>query len=161
VLLFNRSALPANRAAAPTPTATTPAAKALPGITAPAPPAPDAATSANCTELISALPVQLGKLDSRPVFSNSAAVVAWGDPPVVLRCGVAEPAGYRNDSELQTIDGVDFYVAQTPATTVWTTVDRPVYVEISVPTNYAGAPVARLVTAITASLKERPLTPPS
>ncbi|HZI98525.1 MAG TPA: DUF3515 family protein [Actinomycetales bacterium] len=50
--------------------------------------APDAAHPA-CAEVFVVLPDQLGDLPRRETTSQSSA--AWGDPPVVLRCGVDPP----------------------------------------------------------------------
>ena len=55
---------------------------------------------------------------------------AWGDPPVVLRLRrrPRRPASSWAPALIQ-INGVQWYVDTTdPDATVWTTVDRPVYV---------------------------------
>ena len=57
-------------------------------------PHPRPAADAPCTSLFQPLPVQLEGDDPRIVQSASPYVRAWGDPPVVLVCGVAQPAGF-------------------------------------------------------------------
>ena len=74
-------------------------------------PAPVAAT---CARLAAALPAELDvgnrRLATRDVDGVPAGAVArsWGDPPVVLRCGVPRPPEYRPDDVLLTVDGVDW-----------------------------------------------------
>jgi Protein of unknown function (DUF3515) len=141
---------------APTPAAT---AGALPAIKVPPPPRLTGAAQQACQELISALPTDLGDLPARPVDSPSPYVVAWGEPPVTLRCGVARPPAFLATAQVQQISGVTWFAEQRGQTTAWTVVDRPVYVEVLVPAADAGAPAARLSTAVAASLKPRPLDP--
>ncbi|HEY6749112.1 MAG TPA: DUF3515 domain-containing protein [Mycobacteriales bacterium] len=141
--------------------AATPAATAgaLPAIRVAAPPALTPAAQQACQELISALPTTLGDLPPRPVDSPSPYVVAWGDPAVTLRCGVARPPAFIATADVQQISGVTWFPERRGQTTAWTVVDRPVYVEVLVPAADASGPVARLSTAVTASLKPRPLDP--
>jgi hypothetical protein len=55
---------------------------------------------------------------------------------------------------------VQWYVDTTdPDTTVWTTIDRPVYVEISLPASVDSAPVTSLSPEIAAALPYREPTP--
>jgi uncharacterized protein DUF3515 len=143
-------------APAPTPPAT---AGALPAIRVAAPPAQPAAGQRACRQLISALPTELGDRPARPVDSSSPYVVAWGDPAVVLRCGVARPPSFISTADVQLINGVTWFAERRGQTTAWTVVDRPVYVEVLVPAADASAPVARLSTPITAALRPRPLDP--
>jgi hypothetical protein len=86
-------------------------------------------------------------------------VVAWGEPAVVLRCGVARPPSFISSADVQLINGVTWFAERRGQTTAWTVVDRPVYVEVLVPAADASAPVARLSTPVTAALKPRPLDP--
>jgi hypothetical protein len=137
---------------APSPPAT---AGALPAIRVAAPPARSAADQRACRELISALPTELGDRPARPVDSSSPYVVAWGEPAVVLRCGVARPPSFISTADVQLINGVTWFAERRGQTTAWTVVDRPVYVEVLVPAADASAPVARLSTPIGAALKPR------
>ena len=52
------------------------------------------ASATACAEVMLALPSQVAGQERRSTDSQSTA--AWGDPPVVLRCGV-EPAGPTTD----------------------------------------------------------------
>ncbi len=139
--------------------APTASSAALPSIRVAAPPALTGAAQQACQELISALPTDLGDLPARPVDSPSPYVVAWGEPAVTLRCGVARPPAFIATADVQQINGVSWFAERRGQTTAWTVVDRPVYVEVLVPATDAAAPVARLSTAVTAALKPQALNP--
>jgi hypothetical protein len=111
------------------------------------------AAEAACPALMSGLPLDLLGDPSRRVDSDSPFAYAWGDPPVVLVCGVDRPAGWVVGESALQINGVQFYVdTDDPDTTVWTTVDRSVYVEIRVPASIDSAPVTALTTHISKAL---------
>jgi hypothetical protein len=139
----------------PTPSTTAGSAPAaLPAISA-AGPTPDTAGQTLCNKVIGALPVSLEGLAPRVVHArpDSPYVVAWGDPAVVLRCGVGRPAALVPGSADQIFsangaDGVYWLPVRTKAATVWTSVDRAVYVEVTVPASYATPPLNALATAI-------------
>jgi hypothetical protein len=141
------------------PAPSTGAVAALPPVPVAAPPALSAAAQRSCQELIAALPTELGDLPARPVDSPSPYVVAWGEPAITLRCGVARPVSFIATADVQQINGVAWFAERRGQTTAWTVVDRPVYVEVMVPAAAASGPVARLSTAVTAALDRRPLDP--
>jgi len=104
-----------------------------------------------CPAVMQGLPLELAGEPSRPVRSDSPFAYAWGEPPVVLVCGVDRPAGWVVGASAIQINGVQWYVdTADPETTVWTTVDRPVYVEVALPASVDSAPV----TALTAGLAQ-------
>ena len=118
-----------------------------------APPA-NAAADAPCQGVEQKLPITLAGLGGRPALSSWAYVDAWGDPAVVLRCGVPRPAGLSPGSSAQiiAIDGVNWLPVQQSKQTVWTSVDRAAYVEVSVPRSYTQPPLAPISDAIAAAL---------
>jgi len=106
------------------------------------------------------LPLELMGEQSRRVKSASPFAYAWGDPPVVLRCGVPAPKAFVRGAALIQINGVQWFVdTSDPDTTVWTAVDRPVYVEVRLPSSVDSAPVTSLTAQITAALPYREPTP--
>lgn len=120
----------------------------LPPLPVTVPPAPAEAVQP-CEAVMRSLPLELAGEQSRPVDSDSPFVYAWGEPPVVLVCGVDRPAGWTVGASAIQINGVQWYVdTSDPDTTTWTTVDRPVYVEVRLPASVDSAPV----TALTAEL---------
>jgi hypothetical protein len=111
---------------------------------------------ASCPALMGSLPFELAGETSRRVQSDTLNAYAWGDPPIVLVCGVDRPAGYVVGVSAMQINGVQWYVdTSDPDSTVWTTVDRPVYVEITLPADVDSAPVTALTPEIAAALPYR------
>jgi hypothetical protein len=108
---------------------------------------------ASCPALMEQLPLELAGEQSRRVRSDSPFAYAWGDPAITLVCGVDRPAGFAPDSALYQLNGVFWFVDDTdPDTTVWTAVDRSVYVELRVPASIDSGPATVLSTTIAATL---------
>jgi len=142
----------ANGAAAQVSGGTSTAREDLPVLPVPVPPATPE-TDAACPALMKTLPLELSGNESRRVKSDTPYAYAWGDPAIVLICGVDRPAGFVTGVATIQINGVQFYVdTSDPDTTVWTTVDRPVYVQISLPASVDSAPVTALTPLIAAAL---------
>ncbi|SDB99416.1 Protein of unknown function [Geodermatophilus telluris] len=119
-------------------------------------PAPTPEADANCPQLLQALPLDLLGEPARLVDSDTPYAAAWGDPPVVLVCGVPQPEGLVPGEGLFTINGVTWFVDQSdPGATVWTAVDRAVYVEVSLPPDVDSAPVTALSDVLAATLPAR------
>jgi Protein of unknown function (DUF3515) len=160
LLAFAFNSRPAEDAGPPTtaPATSAPAAtRSLPPLAVPLPPGLDAA-AAPCRALAAALPATLRELAGRPVRPAAPSTRAWGDPAVVLRCGVPKPTGYSLSAKnLFGINGVTWYVQQEAGRSVFTAVDRTVYVEVSVPAAYDSAPVAALSTVVGRALPARPV----
>ncbi|MGY1617691.1 DUF3515 domain-containing protein [Geodermatophilus sp. SYSU D00691] len=124
----------------------------LPPLPVEAPPAAPGA-EAPCTTLLGAMPLELAGELSRPVQSDSPFVYAWGDPPVVLRCGVDRPAGFDVTASLIQINAVQWFVDDSdPDVVVWTAVDRPVHVEVRIPSSIDSGPATALSTIIATTL---------
>jgi len=113
-----------------------------------------------CPVLMGQLPLEMAGESSRQVDSDSPFAYAWGDPPVVLVCGVAPPAGYAADSGTLAVNGVEWFVDDSdPDAYVWTTVDRLVPVEVRVPAEYDSALVTALGPIISTALPYTEPTP--
>lgn len=127
----------------------------LPVLPVEVPPATPEA-DANCPELMGALPLDLLGEPARMVASDTPYAAAWGDPPVVLRCGVPDPPGLVPGEGLFTINGVTWFVDQSdPERIVWTAVDRVVRVEVSLPADVDSAPVTALSDVLRDTLAPR------
>ena len=118
---------------------------------------PDAsgATRAVCARLVDRLPTHLDGHRSRVVEPASPLTHAWGDPPIVLRCGVPKPAGYSPDSvQTAEVDNVQWFQQVTAKTVHWTAIRTNVNIEVDVPTSYAaqGALLVELGGAIRTSI---------
>ena len=131
----------------------------LPVLPVPVPdPTPEA--DAACPALMGALPLELAGDPSRRVDSDTPYAYAWGDPPTVLVCGVDRPEGFTVGAGLIQINGVQWYVdTADPEVTVWTAVDREVYVEVQVPAASDSAGVTELTLPIAEQLERRDLDP--
>jgi hypothetical protein len=121
---------------------------------------------AECSRLIARLPSQVAGQDRRDVTPTSALAGAWGDPAIVVRCGVPRPAALRPTSYCFEVDRIGWLATQhgRPVSTTsqitgtldFTTIGRSVYVEVSVPDAYrpqadALADLARAVTTTTST----------
>ena len=128
-----------------------PSSSVLPAVTVPAPPKPDAATQAACVKVFAKLPVQLGQLAPRRTETDSPFVGAWGNPAVVVRCGVAKPAvfGTPEAAQLVEVNAVLWQPDPQRDRTVYTTVDRSVYIDVTVPAG-ADQPLPLLAPAVSA-----------
>jgi hypothetical protein len=123
---------------------------------------PDVTPAADlaCPVLMGQLPLELAGESSRLVQSDSPFAYAWGDPPVVLVCGVDPPAGYVVGVQGILINGVEWFVDTTdPETVVWTTVDRTVPVQMRVPVSTDSALVTAASTIIATALPYTAPTP--
>lgn len=125
----------------------------LPPATVSAPPSTDSATVSACAQVISALPLTLDGQDVRRTVSTpaSGAIQAWGDPAIVLRCGVSRPAALHPGSSVQFQSGGSsrgpyYDVTSAHGANVWTTVDRAVYIAVTVPSKYQGGDVMPTVS---------------
>ena len=130
----------------------------LPALTLP-PAAVSAADQPACSKVISALPVTLAQYQPRLVRGGGAFVKAWGDPSVVLTCGVARPADLTINSgdfilEVGSAQGhTALWLPKTDSKgTVFTVVDRAVYVQVTMPTAAAAGDVLPLLTGVITSV---------
>lgn len=126
---------------------TSPTSGPLKALTPAAPPQANAQAAA-CNKILEQLPVQLGALQPRVVHTHpdSPYVVAWGDPAVVLSCGVDRPKELAPGSGTEFVtagpDTGPFYdVTSQGGSNVFTAVDRAAYIAIVVPGKYQGADV--------------------
>ena len=113
-----------------------------------------------CQRLHGALPDSVDGRDRRETTPSSTRTAAWGEPAVVLRCGVPRPTGLTATSELIVVDGVAWFLAEqgsaSRAAYVFTSTGHSAYVEVRVPTSVprtqATAPLTDLATAIKRAL---------
>lgn len=101
-------------------------------------PAPSASDPV-CAELLQSLPEVVGGADRRSTTSQASR--AWGDPAIVLRCGVDPLPPTTQGCVAVAVDGgaeVDWVVAEDEERSTFTTYGRLPAVEVSVPAQYAG-----------------------
>lgn len=147
------------------------AAERLPVASVPAP----GAASADCARFLSGLPDAIntgGALLPRRALAEPAptAVVAWGglrrdsgrpaDQAVVLRCGLPRPPELGPTAALLDVDGVQWLAARdrdAPGTTTWITVDRAVYVGLTLPDGIGSAAIQDVSRGVKITLTSRPV----
>jgi hypothetical protein len=112
-------------------------------------PAASASVQRSCTRLSERLPDSLGDgLPRRATSPQSPLVAAWGDPAVVLRCGVPVDERYSPGDQLIHANSeiVGWWQRTEGKTVIWQTPANTVHVELRVPTSYGshGGMLARL-----------------
>jgi Protein of unknown function (DUF3515) len=139
-------------------------------VTVAAFPAPGAGSAA-CRALADALPQRLGDYQraqlAQPAPEGAAAWRSAPDsPPVVLRCGLDRPAEFVVGSPIQIVDRVQWFeVAAGPESSgevgraTWYTVDRPVYVALTLPAGSGPTPIQQLSDAIDHTMPAVPIDP--
>ena len=98
-----------------------------------------------CLAVTSQLPGTVRDLPARQVSAGPEQNAAWGEPPLTVACGVAQPRMCEAlgetgcvplDTELLIMNRVCWYAAPGPAGATFTTMDREVPVQVTVPTAY-------------------------
>lgn len=129
-------------------------------------PAPTGQAAETCTDLDTALPerVEGGKRSQRD--AQTAHTAQWGDPAITLRCGVDRPQLLTpgSDTYLPTADAVvvnevSWLIEEAADGYRFTTTERAVFVEVTVPGAYApetGA-LVDLAEAVREQVPEDPL----
>ena len=121
------------------------------------PPETSAEQSAICRDLQTLLPDPLDGRPSRQTGPLSPLTAAWGEPAVVLRCGVARPAALTLTSQLFQADGVSWFAEQVSGGWRFTATGRKAYVEVTVPgtQDQASAPLVDLAPAVSNAVPVR------
>jgi hypothetical protein len=122
----------------------------------PAAPAPEATSSA-CAALLTRLPARV--LDQPANGSAGGRVVGeatWGDPAIVLRCGVPPPG--PTSQRCQAVDGIDWVIAEEPSEdgVVFTTYGRRPAVEVGVPSAYDPATASAALVDLAPAVRPLP-----
>jgi hypothetical protein len=123
--------------------------------------APDA-TGPACAALTAALPEQLGGLQRRQLVQGDdpqlAGVAAWGEPAVVLRCGLPTPQELTCSASIQQVDQVAWLPLAGSGATTYLAVDRSVRVALTIPdTETNTGPWQQMSQIIAATLPVRPI----
>jgi hypothetical protein len=122
-------------------------------------PSPGAKVSKLCRALDQALPSEVDGQDRRDPEPSSALTAGWGNPAIILRCGVQRPAA-MNDPNADGVDvnGVGWLVQeQDDGAFRFTTTLREAYVEVTIPKDRTGdgmAPLVDLASAVRKAIPE-------
>jgi hypothetical protein len=100
----------------------------------PVPSAVSAEAASACAALVAALPDEIDPgVRRRPVEGDATRTAAWGDPAVVLQCGVEPP---DRPEEPAQVNGVLWSVRDIGAGFRWTTEELAVPVAVEIPDAY-------------------------
>ncbi|GAA1570139.1 MULTISPECIES: DUF3515 domain-containing protein [Kribbella] len=114
-------------------------------------PAPEVAAA--CTSLVKALPDKVLDAKRRKTTPESPLTTAYGDPPIVVTCGVAAPTGTTEAlSKCFEVNGVGWFAKQVENGYIFTTIGRSVYFEVAVPSKYA--PEANALTDVSDAVQK-------
>lgn len=125
----------------------------------PAAPAPGA-SGRYCDTVMPKLPGRLDDQPRRSLIAGEPGVAAWGDPAIILRCGLPDPAELTCSAQLTLFTGADgvsvewLRVAQGSAVT-YLAVDRPVRVAVTVPDSAGIGPVQEISDIIGKALPQQ------
>ena len=116
------------------------------------------ADAAACASLVDALPGTVSDQERRDVADPAATTAAaWGDPAIVLRCGVGVPRSFDALSTCQITNGVAWYIPDEqitgqPVDVTMTTIGREPGVEVTIPADYF--PPAATMVDLAAALEQ-------
>ncbi|MDI3314265.1 MAG: DUF3515 domain-containing protein [Mycobacterium sp.] len=136
-------------------------------VALPAVPAPQA-DDKSCRALLAALPRRLGdyeRVPAAPPVPPGAAAWRNGGDLVVLRCGLDRPADFVVGSPIQVVDRVQWFSVAAPRSggdggrSTWYTVDRPVYVALTLPPGSGPTPIQQLSELIDTTIPAVPIRP--
>ena len=130
-------------------------------LAVPSAPAPGA-SGRYCTKLMPQLPIDLVEEPKRELIAGEPGVAAWGDPAIILRCGLPDPVELTCSAQLTQFTGADgvsvewMRIAEGSSVT-YLVVDRPVRIAVTVPDTAGISPVQQLSDLIGGLLPAQPV----
>jgi hypothetical protein len=134
-------------------------------------PAPRAG-GAECRALLDALPGDLGEYRRATLVEPApAGAAAWqadtgaeasansSAEAVVLRCGLDRPVDFVAGAPVQVVDAVSWFRVGEQGRSTWVTVDRPVYVALTLPDGSGPSPIQVVSKAVAATMPAVPVNP--
>lgn len=85
-----------------------------------------------CDMLLADLPAEVAGNDRREVAQDVPAA-AWGEVPVILRCGVERPDALTPSARCDLVEDVGWFEEETADGRVFTTIGRDAHVSVEVP----------------------------
>ncbi|MEU6659802.1 DUF3515 domain-containing protein [Streptomyces sp. NPDC046821] len=110
-------------------------------------PTPDSKVTGLCQNLHKRLPEKVDGHERNDPSPRSELTAGWGDPAIILRCGVQRPALMDDPKTLPVqVNGVDWaYSKRADGSQVLTTALRLAYVEVTLPKSLAAEGAGPLV----------------
>ncbi|UQX11859.1 DUF3515 domain-containing protein [Candidatus Mycobacterium methanotrophicum] len=117
-----------------------------------------------CRALLEALPQRLGDYQRVPIVQPAPAGAAgWraasDSETVVLRCGLDRPTDFVVGSPIQLVDRVQWFEVRQDDRSTWYTVDRPVYVALTLPPGSGPTPIQELSELVDRTMPAVPISP--
>ncbi|MET1060794.1 MAG: DUF3515 domain-containing protein [Nocardioides sp.] len=117
----------------------------------------DAETRSACARFLDVVPEKVSGERQRQTEPNDALGAAWGDPPIVVTCGVDMPEDFDEFSPCEEVDGVGWFIPEEAYThpddiVSITTIGWSPAVRIEVPAEYR--PPADVLVEIGAAVKK-------
>jgi len=120
-----------------------------------------------CRTLLDGLPDRLGDYARAAVAQPAPeGAAAWQrdddrdrSDTVILRCGLEQPLDFVAGSPVQMVDEVAWFRVADTGRTTWTTVDRPVYVALTLPDGSGPSPIQLISTAVAKAMPAVPVAP--
>ena len=108
-------------------------------------------TADTCSALLDDLPQVVDDAIRRDVSPADLPAAAWGQPAIVLRCGVSMPEEFDAFASCHVTNGVGWFVPESQvedqqADVVMTTVGRVQHVQVVVPARYRPPAAAMVFT---------------
>ncbi|MEU3617559.1 DUF3515 domain-containing protein [Streptomyces sp. NPDC006872] len=125
------------------------------GDTSAAVPSPSATVVELCRNLDKELPSTVDDQGRRDPSPASALTAGWGNPAIILRCGVERPEKMSDENaDAVEVDGVGWLLEEQDGGSFrFTTTLRRAYVEVTIPKDRTGDGMAPLVD-VAASVKK-------
>jgi hypothetical protein len=149
ILIFSFVGRDAGAGAQPAPATTPTSAAPVPAAAVPmAAPKLSERVAEVCLAVTSQLPNAVRNLAARKVTAGPEQNAAYGEPPLTVACGVARPTLCESldgvgcvplDTELLNMNRVCWYAEAKTGATAFTTMDREVAVQVTVPSQYEQA----------------------
>lgn len=93
-----------------------------------------------CTKVISSLPGELLSQGRRPITDSSISslVAAWGDPVIVVKCGITVPVDAQLAPDIVTVNNIDWRYEELSNGTRFFSDSLTTVIEIDVPKKYVN-----------------------
>jgi Protein of unknown function (DUF3515) len=117
-----------------------------------------AAAQARCQRLTAALPDTVAGQDRRKTQPAAALGGAWGDPAIIVQCGVGVPDDFSRTASCTQADGVGWFVPEAQvddqsADVVMTTAGYRPVLQVTVPATYRPNGLAAVMVELAPMVK--------
>jgi hypothetical protein len=112
-----------------------------------------------CNKFLRDLPRRLDGHEGRKVDPAAALGRAWGDPAIVVRCGVGSPAAFDETAHCEVADGVGWFVPEDQiddqdSDLVFTAAGYRPIVSVDVPNDYRPEGSAAVIADLAEAVEE-------